>query len=65
MKYGLHRTTQTVSLQPPDDGDTYEIELEIFWNLISKALPARINYNENDSPAEPAEWEIDSIGLEG
>ncbi len=51
----LHRTTQLISLEPPDGGgEYYEIGVEVWWKLISKAIP----------PAEPAEWEVTDINVE-
>lgn len=55
--------THEVTLNAPDDSGPYEVTLYVEWDRISKAVPARINYDENDSPAEPAEWEVKGVEL--
>lgn len=50
-------TNQTIELVAPD-GSIYEHDIGVVWRMTAKAIPARIRYDENDHPAEPAEWEI-------
>ena len=61
---GIEWTKNTITLSAPDGGE-YEIDVEAGWKLISKAVPARINYDENDAPAEAAEYEIQGVALIG
>ncbi len=50
----LHHTTQSISLEPPDGGGGYyEVGVEVWWKLISKAVPA-VMYGPNKGPAEAA-----------
>ena len=38
-----------------------EIEIQIKFTVTSWGVPARINYNEHDHPAESAEIEVDAV----
>ena len=53
-------TLLDVNVFDPDDGEEW-INIEIEWRRVSKAVPARILYDENDSPYEAAEYEIVSL----